>query len=57
MDILINWVEILGVVLLAAKSITVLTPSKSDDFYVNMALTIINKLALNVLKDKNADAG
>ena len=53
---------ILGI-LLAAKSITVLTPTKIDDKYlgkatkiVNIILKVLNALALNVHRDTNKDA-
>ena len=47
--------EIAGLVLLGAKAITTQTPSRHDDKYVDLGLRIINMLALNIGRDKNAD--
>ena len=46
-----------GVVALvaAATAITALTPSKTDDKIVNIILKVLNFVAGNVLKNKNAD--
>lgn len=40
----------------AATALTALTPSKADDKIVNMALTVLNVLAGNVMKNRNKDA-
>ena len=50
------WVGAIGTALLGLKSITMLTPTKSDNAILDNALKVINFLALNVLKDKNKDA-
>lgn len=39
----------------AATAITALTPTKTDDKYINMLLSALNFLAGNILKNKNAD--
>lgn len=51
-----------GAVCLAANGITALTPTKVDDKYlgkvtkvVNFLLKVLNVLALNIGKNKNAD--
>ena len=49
------WVHALTGLFLAAKAITILTPSKADDKFVNAVLKVLNVIALNVLRDKNAD--
>lgn len=53
----------IGVIVLAAKTITVNTPTKVDDEAVlglgkvyNMIAKVLNLAALNIGKDKNADA-
>ena len=40
----------------AATALTAITPSKADDKIVNMALTVLNVLAANVMKNRNKDA-
>ena len=40
----------------AAAAIAAVTPSKSDNKYVQKALSILNALGLNVNKAKNKDA-
>ena len=55
-EIFPQWVQALMGLVVAAKGITVLTPSKSDDAYLDKALKFLNVIALNVGKDKNADA-
>lgn len=39
----------------AATAITALTPTKTDDKYINMLLKALNFLAGNILRNKNAD--
>ena len=56
-DLLLIWTPALATLFLGAKAITVLTPTKADDKIVNGILAVLNLLALNVGKDKNADAG
>lgn len=50
------YIAALTTVFTAAKSITILTPTTHDDKFVNFALKILNFLALNIFRDKNADA-
>ena len=50
-----SWLLALTTVVAAAKSITVLTPTRADDKFLDMILNVLNKLALNVGRDKNAD--
>ncbi len=40
----------------AATAITALTPTKTDDKYINMLLKALNFLAGNILKNKNMDS-
>lgn len=40
----------------AASVVTALTPTESDNKVVNVILRVLNVLALNVGKNKNADA-
>ena len=47
--------EIAGLVLLAAKAITVWTPSRHDNQIVDILLQTANTLALNIGKDLNQD--
>lgn len=44
-----------GVVVLAAKAITTWTPTTADDAVLNKVLGVLNTLALNIGKDKNAE--
>ena len=44
-----------GTVCVAANSITVLTPSKSDDKVLGWILSIINFLSMNFGKNRNKD--
>ena len=39
----------------AATAITALTPTKTDDKYVSLALRVLNTIAGNIGKNKNAD--
>lgn len=55
-DVIKTWVAAVGGVVLAAKSVTILTPTTVDNKIVDAILSVLNFLALNVLKDKNADA-
>jgi uncharacterized membrane protein len=49
------WLTAITTVVTAATAITVLTPSKADDEIINKILKILNFLAGNFLKNKNAD--
>lgn len=49
------WVTALTGLVVAAKSITILTPSTSDDVVVDKLLRFLNVIALNIGKDKNAE--
>jgi len=57
-----DWLNAIALVITAATALTALTPTKVDDEalgvvgkVVNMALKIVNMLAGNVLRNKNAD--
>lgn len=50
------WVDAIAKVVLAATAITAITPTKTDNFIVDGLLKVLNILAGNVLKNKNADA-
>ena len=49
------WVNALTGVVAAATAVTALTPSKSDDALLNTVLRILNMIAGNFGKNKNAD--
>lgn len=49
------WLAALALLFTAAKSITVLTPTRTDDKIVDAVLKVLNLLAGNFGKDKNAD--
>lgn len=49
------WLTAITGVVTAATAITALTPSKSDDEIINKVLRVLNFLAGNVGKNKNAD--
>jgi hypothetical protein len=51
-----NYVALSGLVVLAAKLITVWTPTRADDAVMDKLLGFVNVLALNVGKDRNKDA-
>lgn len=50
------WLTAITGVVTAATAITALTPSKSDDEIINKVLRVLNFLAGNFLKNKNADS-
>ena len=54
-DALPAWLNAITALVTAATAITALTPTKVDDEYVSMALRVLNTLAGNFLKNKNAD--
>jgi len=49
------WVHALCGLVTAATAVSSLTPSKVDDRILNTILKVLNVLAGNVLKNKNAD--
>lgn len=49
------WIAALLTLSMAATAITALTPSKTDDKVLNWIIKILNVLAGNVGKNKNAD--
>ena len=49
------WLTAITGVVTASTAITALTPSKHDDVIINKILSVLNFLAGNVLKNKNAD--
>ena len=54
-DALPAWLNALTALVTAATAITALTPTKADDKYVSLALRVLNTIAGNFLKNKNAD--
>ena len=54
-DALPAWINAITALVTAATAITALTPSKVDDKYASMVLKVLNTIAGNVLKKKNAD--
>ena len=49
------WVTAATTVITAATAVTALTPTKVDDTVVNVVLKVLNFLAGNFMKNKNAD--
>ena len=49
------WLTAVTSIVTAATAVTAITPSKRDDVVVGWALKILNLLAGNFLKNKNAD--
>lgn len=50
-----TWVVAITGVVTAATAITALTPTQVDNKIINIVLKVLNLLAGNVLKNKNAD--
>lgn len=50
-----RWLVAITSVVTAATAVTALTPTKSDDNVVNSILRVLNILAGNVGRNKNAD--
>lgn len=50
-----NWVVAITGVVTALSVVTTLTPTTTDDAIVNKILKVLNVLALNIGKNKNAD--
>lgn len=62
LPIVLQYTAAVGSVVVAAKAVTVLTPTRVDDKIangagqvINLLLKLLNFLALNIGKDKNAD--
>lgn len=49
------WLTAAAGVIAAASALTALTPTKTDDKYLNIVLKALNWAALNLYKNKNAD--
>lgn len=49
------WVSAVTGVIAAATAVTALTPTKTDDKALNIVLRVLNWLAGNVYKNRNAD--
>lgn len=49
------WITAILTVVTACTAITALTPTKTDDELINIVLKVLNVLAGNVGKNKNAD--
>ena len=49
------WLTAITTLITAATAITALTPTKTDDKYIALVLRVLNILAGNVAKNKNAD--
>ena len=54
-DALPGWIHAITTLVTAATAVTALTPTKVDDKYISMALKVLNTIAGNFLKNKNAD--
>jgi len=54
-DALPAWLNALTALVTAATAITALTPTKVDDKYAGIALRVLNVVAGNVGKNRNAD--
>jgi len=49
------WMSAITALVTAATAITALTPTKADDKFLSVLLRVLNVLAGNVGKNKNAD--
>ncbi|MAI17141.1 MAG: hypothetical protein CBC71_06275 [Rhodobacteraceae bacterium TMED111] len=50
-----SWIVAVTTVVASASAITALTPTKKDDVILGSVLKVLNFLALNFGKNKNAD--
>jgi hypothetical protein len=50
------WIVAITAVVTACTAITAITPTKTDDKYIQIALDVLNFLAGNFGKNKNADS-
>ena len=50
------WISVITAVLTAATAVTAITPTKVDNQVVNFLLKVLNFVAGNILKNRNADA-
>ncbi len=55
LDALPAWIHALTAVVSAATLVTALTPTRHDDKVVDLFLRVLNILAGNVARNKNAD--
>lgn len=62
-DVATEYFVAFGAIVLSAKSLTIITPTKIDDTAImglgkvyNLIAKVLNVAALNIGKDKNADA-
>jgi hypothetical protein len=49
------WIVALTTVVTACTAVTALTPTQADDKWINIVLKVLNFLAGNIGKNKNAD--
>lgn len=54
-DAMPAWIHALTALLTAATLVTALTPTRHDDAAVDLILRVLNLLAGNVVKNRNAD--
>lgn len=54
-DAMPAWIAAFTAVVTAATAITMLTPTKTDDKWINRILRVLNVLAGNVGMNRNAD--
>lgn len=54
-DAMPAWIAAFTAVVTAATAITMLTPTKTDDEWINRILRVLNVLAGNVGMNRNAD--